>query len=90
MVCPLPVSTPWGLQVMCSESTSLLSTQVSQIVAVVQACGAGTLACLRAIVAIRDLVGDIDITAALLTTAGSYITLGREPRETGGSFREHR
>lgn len=72
------------------ETARPLPPQVSQIVAVVQACGAGTLACLRAIVAIRDLIGDIDITASLLTLAGSYITLGREPRETGGSFREHR
>ncbi len=48
------------------------------------------MACLKAIVAIRDLVGDIDVTASLLSVAGSYITLGREPRETGGSFRQHR
>ena len=54
-------------------------------------CGSGTLACLKAVASIRELVGDIDVTTSLLSTAG-LLNLGRlEPGEAGtDKFSQHR
>ena len=54
----------------------------------IQSWGCGTLTCLRAVAAIRELVGDIDVTAAQLSTAG-VLQLGEGKEEEGG-FGQHR